>query len=206
MKRLAEKNINTPEEYLRIYRERSREVVDWFDVRRWKKLISRFNGGKLLDIGCLDALTPFLAKEKHPNAEVWGLDFIPELIKELQQNHEGIYWTDGDAYNLKFQDHYFNYVIMGELIEHLEFPDKAIREAFRVLKSGGILALSTPLGETHAGEVDKERHLWGFTEHDLRILLSPYGDFKMTVLGSRVWPYKYQFPVAVCFVKKHGSA
>lgn len=50
----------------------------------------------------------------------------------------------GSAYELPFADHSFDGVLCTEMIEHLETPQKAIDEMFRVLKPGGKVILSTP--------------------------------------------------------------
>lgn len=49
-----------------------------------------------------------------------------------------------DAQHLPFKDEAFEQVIMFDIIEHLHSPFKALKEAWRVLKTGGILHLGTP--------------------------------------------------------------
>ncbi len=50
----------------------------------------------------------------------------------------------GSAYELPFKDDSFDAVLCTETIEHLERPQQAIDEMYRVLKSGGKVILSTP--------------------------------------------------------------
>ncbi|MEM4474678.1 MAG: methyltransferase domain-containing protein, partial [Candidatus Bathyarchaeia archaeon] len=45
---------------------------------------------------------------------------------------------------LPFADNSFDVCTMLDVIEHLENPDHAIKEAYRVLKRGGFLILTTP--------------------------------------------------------------
>lgn len=40
----------------------------------------------------------------------------------------------GDAYDLPFEDEQFDSAFMGDVLEHLEFPEKGLAEARRVLK------------------------------------------------------------------------
>lgn len=204
MKRLIETNINTPQEYEKIFEIRQQKDPDEFDVRRWKNLLKQYKGGKLIDLGCLDSLVPVMAKVKHPTAEIWGMDFSKKAVKEMQKKYPQVFYCVGDVCELDFPKLYFDYVVAGELIEHLERPLQFIDGAFRVLKHGGILALSTPRNEAiEPGAVDGERHLWSFDENDMREILEPYGEVKMKILGSRYFPtYKYSFDNMVVWCKK----
>lgn len=49
-----------------------------------------------------------------------------------------------DAHHLPFKDEMFDQVTMFDVIEHLQSPFNALKEAWRVLKPGGILLLGTP--------------------------------------------------------------
>lgn len=52
----------------------------------------------------------------------------------------------GDAANLFwFKDNILDYIFSSHLLEHLERPEAAIKEWFRVLKPGGYLVLYLPL-------------------------------------------------------------
>lgn len=63
---------------------------------------------------------------------------------------DGFYKTDqvdliGTAYDVPATDGVADIVILSQVIEHLESPLKAIREAHRLLRPGGLLFLSFPL-------------------------------------------------------------
>lgn len=204
MKRLLEKNINTSFEYDRIYEVRSQKEPDEFDVRRWKNLLKKYKGGKLLDAGCLDSLVPQMAKKKYPKAEVWGMDFSRTAIVEMQGKFPDVFYFVGNLYQIDFPKMYFDYVVAGEVIEHLENPYEFIHEAFRILKHGGILALSTPFNEAREpGAVDAFRHVWSFDEQDMVDMLSPYGKVEIKIKGSKFFPiYKYSFDNMIAWCTK----
>lgn len=204
MQRLATKNINNAREYNRIWKERRKKEVNWFDVKRWDLLIKKYRGGKLIDLGCLDSQIPILAKQKFPKAEVWGLDQAQECIDYLIKNHADIHYVVGDVYKTSFPNNYFDYIVAGELIEHLERPQDLIEEAYRILKNGGILALSTPLNEAREiGAVDKYRHLWSVDKEDIKDLLKSFKWLKIKIIGSQKFPvYKYAFPNIICWARK----
>jgi 2-polyprenyl-3-methyl-5-hydroxy-6-metoxy-1,4-benzoquinol methylase len=46
--------------------------------------------------------------------------------------------------DLPFEENHFDLVISSEVIEHTEDPYLAVKEFYRVLKPGGILALTVP--------------------------------------------------------------
>jgi 2-polyprenyl-3-methyl-5-hydroxy-6-metoxy-1,4-benzoquinol methylase len=50
----------------------------------------------------------------------------------------------GTAYDLPFEDGTFDRVIAAEVLEHLPQDERAMRELFRVLKPGGLIAVTVP--------------------------------------------------------------
>lgn len=205
MKRIQETNINTPEEYNRIFSE-SPTTYSQFDIRRWNIMLRFFRGGKLVDFGCFDSDLCHMAKQRYPNAAVWGLDLADKAIEYMQGQYPDINFLVKDVTQTEFEDASFNYVTAGELLEHIESPEIVIKEAIRILKPGGIFALSVPLEETGEGEVDKERHLWSFGKKDLIELLKPHGVITFWILGSDKYPtYEYHFPVLICWCQHYAS-
>lgn len=206
MKRLIYEHKNSAEEYDRIFRERAKKEPAWTDMRRWEKLIAKYRGGSILDIGCLDSQIPRLVVERFPNAEVWGIDIASQAMAALKAMPMpgNVFYVVMDLYEMKFKDGEFDYAVMGEVLEHLERPKSAVEEAVRVLRPGGTLAVSVPLNEaSEPGAVDAERHIWSYTIADLVSLLRPYGRVKTAVLGSRHFPrFRYAFPTAIAWLKK----
>ena len=89
-----------------------------------------------------------------------------------------------DAHNLPFENESFDTVIMQAVIEHLHSPNKAVDEAFRVLKKGGILYLEVPfLQGFHADPHDYQR----FTEVGLKKLVEKFD--KVLLSGVSVGPF-----------------
>lgn len=76
--------------------------------------------------------------------EVLGLDFSPVMVARARVLHEGtpgLSFRQGDARDTKLPDASFDLVVMHTVLCHVPGPEEAIREAFRILKPGGTLAV-----------------------------------------------------------------
>ena len=197
MKRISWKNINTPEYFDKIY---SKMEIDLsVDEERQSVLKRDFKGGKFLDLGCGILGLPFLVKREHHEAEVWGLDFSSETIKRLKVKCPEINYICADCINTPFKDDYFDYIVAGELMEHLEKPEEFVKEVFRILKTEGIFVSSVPCEENASGDVYDPQHIWGYTEKDIQELIEPYGEVETFIFT------KEHTPKIIAFCKKYGS-
>ena len=98
------------------------------------------HGARLLDVACGPGFLTADAASR--GANVQGLDFSPAMIREARKNHPGLEFQEGDAENLPFEAESFAAVSCSFGILHLERPERAIREAFRVLGPGGRYAFT----------------------------------------------------------------
>ena len=105
-------------------------------------------GTRLLDVACGPGYGAGAAAAR--GAEALGIDFADSMVAEATRKFPGIKFQTDDAEKLSFEDDTFDAVICPFGLAHMEDPDSAIREAFRVLKNKGRYAFSawtTP--ETH---------------------------------------------------------
>jgi ubiquinone/menaquinone biosynthesis C-methylase UbiE len=170
MKRLEKENSNTKEYYNGVFTDNfKREGLDYSDTWRVDALLEEYKGGKLLDIGC--GICPLVneAQERF-NDEVWGIDFADNIITKLKVFFPQVNYAVSDFNNLFFKENYFDYVVLGEVIEHSEDPAKLITEALRVLKPKGVLSVSVPINETIENHA-YEQHIWSFTQEDIEKLI-----------------------------------
>jgi SAM-dependent methyltransferase len=77
---------------------------------------------------------------------VIGLDASEEMVEGSRrlvedQGIDNATFVHGSAYDLPWSDGYFDVVYAHQLLQHLANPVRALREARRVLKSGGLLAV-----------------------------------------------------------------
>ncbi len=90
---------------------------------------------RILDVCCGSGrLTAALARL---GADVEGLDFAPTMVAKASANHPGVNFRQGDAERLPFDRDMFDDVVCCFGVMHLERPEQAIAEAYRVLRRGG---------------------------------------------------------------------
>jgi ubiquinone/menaquinone biosynthesis C-methylase UbiE len=80
----------------------------------------------------------------YPNAQITNIDLNSEYASAPCNQRRGVRFVCGDATDLPFADETFDVVTMFDLLEHVPDDRQAAREAFRVLRPGGFLLLSTP--------------------------------------------------------------
>jgi len=75
-------------------------------------------------------------------AQVLGIDFSEAAVALAQREFPGLEVRLGDAESLDLPAGRFDSVLMNFVVMHLAHPEKALSEAWRVLKPGGSLAFS----------------------------------------------------------------
>jgi SAM-dependent methyltransferase len=75
---------------------------------------------------------------------VIGVDLAPALLAKARaaaENMSNVTFEEGDARSLPFEDAVFDVVASDSMLSHVPGPERAIEEAFRVLRCGGHLAI-----------------------------------------------------------------
>ena len=112
----------------------------------------RVEGQKVIDIGCSQGIVPILLARE--GFEVVGVDIDDRTIEyansdraeEPPEVQQRLTFIRGDIYNVDLPDREFNTAIMGEFLEHLVRPDKAITRAYELLVDDGKLIITVPFG------------------------------------------------------------
>jgi len=118
------------------------------------KLIERSGikqGMKVLDLGCgSGAFTTLVARAVGENGKVYALDIEPKMLKQLEnklakpenRDIKNIEIIDKSAYELPFDDNSLDLVYMVTVLQEIPDKQRALEEVRRVLKLGGILAVT----------------------------------------------------------------
>jgi len=165
-------------------------------------------GKRVLDIGCRDGT---LTSTYCQGNAVFGID-IDSTALEHARSALGIETLQFDltgAWPLK--NCTFDFVVAGEVLEHLYFPEEAIGKIAKVLKTDGALLGSVPnafnlknrfrlfLAQKRYTPLNDPTHINHFSRRELLRLLSrnfkqvdilPLGRF---ALFDRVWPGMFSF-------------
>lgn len=99
----------------------------------------KYAKGKLIDIGCgrmpyrkeLEPLVSSYTGVDHPEvSKLYKSDIKPDVL--------------ADAKKLPFKNSTFDIALLIQVLEHVDAPDKVIKEAARVLKPNGVFIISVP--------------------------------------------------------------
>lgn len=105
-----------------------------------KKYAGKDKKIRILDAGCG---TGFLAKKLEPYGDVDAIDLHSEAVKFAKLR--GINAKKASVNDIPFRENSFDLAVSIDVIYHKQVDDqKALKELFRVLKSGGFLILRVP--------------------------------------------------------------
>jgi SAM-dependent methyltransferase len=105
-----------------------------------EKALGQVSGKRVLDVCCGPGhlANAFSAK----GADVVGIDFAPTMIELAARHYPDRTFAVGDAEFLEYTANEFDHVVCAYGVMHLGDPDKAIAEAYRVLRPGGTYVFS----------------------------------------------------------------
>jgi SAM-dependent methyltransferase len=126
--------------------------------------LARYARGRLADIGCGNK--PYVDMAAPHVDEHVGIDHAPSF--------HGLRNVDviGTAYEIPVDDGAFDTILCTDVLEHLEEPCDALREAYRILRPGGYGIYTVPLF-WHLHETPRD--FYRFTEFGLRHLFEKAG-------------------------------
>ncbi|MDZ7670179.1 MAG: class I SAM-dependent methyltransferase [Gammaproteobacteria bacterium] len=112
------------------------------------------SGQRVLDLGCGEGRHAISAWLESP-VDVVGLDLSPadlrtaagraaEFQPPAEASRGSLGWVQGSGLTLPFADASFDRVICAEVLEHVPDFHSVLGEIRRVLKPGGVLAVSVP--------------------------------------------------------------
>jgi demethylmenaquinone methyltransferase / 2-methoxy-6-polyprenyl-1,4-benzoquinol methylase len=95
-------------------------------------------GASVLDVGTGTGRLAQAVLERHPSAQVVGVDFTQGMLHRAPTK---LQLAAADALALPFGDEHFDAVISGFLVRNLADTRKGLSEQVRVLKPGGLLVV-----------------------------------------------------------------
>jgi ubiquinone/menaquinone biosynthesis C-methylase UbiE len=147
-------------------------------------------GMRVLEVGCgSGSYTIFVARAVGSQGEVCALDIQANMLAQLNQKLKrpenqdihNIHLYQNSAYELPFDDNSFDVVYMITVLQEIPDRKRALAEAFRVLKSGGKLAVTEWLQDPD------------FPLKTTTIRLGKEAGFKVEIAPGNLWTYTVRF-------------
>jgi ubiquinone/menaquinone biosynthesis C-methylase UbiE len=139
-------------EFMRWSESYDRSVLQWLlfgpSQRTLIGRISAISGERpvrILDVGCGTGIFAARLHEAFPNAEVWGVDLVSDMLakgserwRELSARVRAV---QGDSERLPFADGSFDVVTCMNSFHHYPHQARAVAEMHRILRPGGRLMI-----------------------------------------------------------------
>ncbi len=132
-------------------------------------------GETILDAGCGEGET--FERLRVEGSCATGLDINPDSLNFAQKRHKEALFCSGSLYHLPFEDNQFDKVFCLEVLEHLQYPERAIAELNRVTKKD--IFLSVPHEPWFIlGSLARGKYLSNFGNHPEHINHWRVGTFR----------------------------
>jgi SAM-dependent methyltransferase len=128
----------------RVYGTHPYGAFPW-DRRRFSRATVRVIAAVLrpdtavVDVGCGSGFWLGVLRETQPDARVSGMDRSTAAVRHVRS--AGVPCVQGDAQALPYRSGSVDLVFCSGVVHHLPDPERALREAARVLRPGGALLL-----------------------------------------------------------------
>lgn len=159
----------------------------------------------IVDVGCGDG--DLLEMLSDRGNELFGVDVSEKSTREAKRRVPCGCFVVGDAQNLPFKPNALNVALIVETLEHLKDPSKAVEEAHRILRKGGILVTATPQGWLDYYFLKYPNHVHFFSKTKLKIILEREGlSVKLVASGfvpsvAGLWRFKWGWKVREVLAK-----
>jgi 2-polyprenyl-3-methyl-5-hydroxy-6-metoxy-1,4-benzoquinol methylase len=109
--------------------------------------IGPLKGQRILDFGCGDGVLTYALFKRQ--ARAYGLDVAKPALQTAVAKHQSLKSSAAfclaSGYAAPYPGNSFDGIVSTEVIEHLQQPLQLLHEIMRLLKSGGVAVVSTPV-------------------------------------------------------------
>ena len=146
--------------------------------------ISCKDGDNVLDLGCGPAYMLKLLTQKY-KIKAFALDYIKTFLRYAKEEM-GIpaEFKLCNLYETGYEDNFFDWIICTQVFEHLEEPQKAIKEMLRISKIGGKILLTIPDGDRDT----EKRHINYWSKKQFEVFLKDAGCFTIVEMLEGDYP------------------
>lgn len=97
----------------------------------------------VLEIGCDCGATLLDIKTQFPNAEVYGYEINPNAA-DIARNFAAVEVGDVEAEQFPYEEGKFDYILFGDVLEHLHDPERVLTYCRSFLKESGCIVACIP--------------------------------------------------------------
>src|SRR5579872_1370402 len=123
------------------HRNPIQKFLIWNFTRIFLKRAKKLRPQTVLDAGCGEGVFLWKLKQAGIGKKIEGIEYSQEAIAIAKKNHPTLSIKQGDIYKLPYPSNSFDLVICIEVLEHLEYPEKALSELERVSKKHCIISV-----------------------------------------------------------------
>lgn len=103
------------------------------------------SSARAIEIGCGEGHSTKRLRELLPDhIDLSASEYVDHLVPLAKQNNPGVEVIQESAYETRHKNESFDLIFFLEVLEHLDYPDKALQELSRILKKDGYLILGVP--------------------------------------------------------------
>ena len=122
--------------------------MQYFSLEGNEELIDMFTEEKdvpisVLEIGCDCGATLLRVKNRYPNASIYGFE-INEYSSQIAATFAEVAIGNIEKFNLPYRPQQFDYILFGDVLEHLHDPAGVISYCRKFLKTGGSIVACIP--------------------------------------------------------------
>lgn len=118
----------------------SRHLVGNF-YKSISELLQAINYNSLIDVGCGEGFLLQSNSDIVSGKECYAMDLDPKELKDAEKNIPFCHLFEASIYDVPKNDEFVDLVICTEVLEHLEDPEKALKEIYRLSSKYAILSV-----------------------------------------------------------------
>jgi len=174
-----------------VYNEKDRPLTQYPD-KLAHHLFERFGlqpGSRLLDVGC--GRGEFLKGFIQCGVDGYGVD--QSLASQTYCPEATLKISDIENEGIPYEDNFFDVVYSKSVIEHFYYPERMVKEIFRVLKPGGVVITLCPDWEfNYRIYFEDYTHRTPFMQSSLRDIFLIHGFEQVSVERFRQLPVLWE--------------
>lgn len=96
---------------------------------------------RVLDVGCNEG---YIGKYSNINSDFYGIDFNEDALENAKKHYKKVACINLNTDTSVPWGEKFDCIVFGDVLEHLIFPEKVLRNILNRLDSGGLVIVSLP--------------------------------------------------------------